>query len=127
MVLYRRNLVPAGTYFFTVTLADRRADWLIRDIQCLREAFRLARRKRPFEIDAVVVLPDHMHCIWTLPPGDMDYSHRWRLIKARFSRALLEEGRPIKRNAKGEYNVWQRRFWEHTVRDERDLQARVGW
>jgi putative transposase len=127
MVFYRRNLVPGGTYFFTVTLADRRADWLIRDIQCVREAFRLARRKWPFEIDAVVVLPDHLHCIWTLPPDDVNYAHRWRLIKARFSRALLDAGRPIRRNAKGEYNVWQRRFWEHTVRDERDLQAHMDY
>ena len=127
MVFYRRNLVAGGTYFFTVTLADRRADWLVRDIQCLRKAFRLARRKQPFAIDAIVVLPDHLHCIWTLPSGDADYSHRWRLIKGSFSRALVHTNRPIRRNAKGEYNVWQRRFWEHTVRDERDLQAHVDY
>jgi putative transposase len=69
MGLYRRNLVPGGTYFFTVTLADRRSDWLVCYVNLLRQAFRLARRKRPFKIDAVVVLPDHMHCIWTLPPA----------------------------------------------------------
>ena len=127
MVLYRRNLVPGGTYFFTVTLADRRTDWLVRDIQLLREAFRSARRKRPFHIDAIVVLPEHLHCIWTLPPGDVDYAHRWRLIKARFSSALADAVKPFIRNTKGEYNVWQRRFWEHTVRDEKDLQAHADY
>jgi len=101
MVLYRRNFIPGGTYFFTVTLADRRSDWLVRNVNLLRQSFRLARRKLPFEIDAIVVLPDHIHCIWTLPPGDADYSHRWRLIKGSFSRALLDAGRAIKRNAKG--------------------------
>jgi len=127
MVFYRRNLVPGGTYFFTVPLADRRSDWLVCYVNLLRQAFRLARRKRPFKIDAVVVLPDHMHCIWTLPPGDVDYSHRWRLIKGTFSRALVDENRSVKRNAKGGYNVWQRRFWEHTVRDEQDLQAHMDY
>ena len=127
MVLYRRNFIPGGTYFFTVTVVDRRSDCLVRNIELLRQSFRLARRKRPFEIDAIVVLPEHIHCIWTLPPGDADYSHRWSLIKARFSRALLNAGQPVKRNARGEYNVWQRRFWEHTVRDEKDLRAHVDY
>jgi putative transposase len=127
MVLYRRNLVPGGTYFFTVALADRRTDWLVSNIILLRQSFRLARHKRPFEIDGIVVLPDHMHCVWTLPVGDVDYSHRWRLIKGSFSRALMKANSPIKRNAKGEYNIWQRRFWEHTVRDEQDLQAHVDY
>ena len=85
MVFYRRNFIPGGTYFFTVALADRKRDWLVRHIDLLRLAFRRARRQRPFAIDAIVVLPEHLHCIWTLPLGDADYSHRWRLIKsARF-------------------------------------------
>src|SRR5262249_39941628 len=78
-------------------------------------------------IEAVVVLPDHLHCIWTLPPDDKDYSHRWRLIKSRFSRALSAAGAPVRKNARGEYNVWQRRFWEHTVRDEQDFNAHVDY
>jgi putative transposase len=127
MVFYRRNFVPGGTYFFTVALADRRKDWLIYHVNFLRQAFRLARHKRPFTIDAVVVLPDHMHCIWTLPANDIDYSHRWRLIKGAFSRALIHVDGSIERNTKGEYNVWQRRFWEHTVRDEKDFNAHIDY
>ena len=127
MVFYRRNFIPGGSYFFTVALTDRKRDWLVRRINLLRLAFRRAKRERPFTIDAIVVLPEHLHCVWTLPPGDADYSHRWRLIKARFSKDLLLAGAPIHQSAKGEYNVWQRRFWEHTVRDEADLLARVDY
>lgn len=106
---------------------DRQRDWLVRHINLLRLAFRRAKRERPFTIDAIVVLPEHLHCVWTLPPGDADYSHRWRLIKARFSKDLLLAGAPIHQSAKGEYNVWQRRFWEHTMRDEADLLAHVDY
>src|SRR5258708_3138750 len=126
MVFYRRNFIPGGTYFFTVALTDRKRDWLVRHINLLRLAFRRAKRERPFTIDAIVVLPEHLHCVWTLPPGDADYSHRWRLIKARFSRELSAAGAPVQKNAKGEYNLWQRRFWEHTVRDEADLRCAGG-
>ena len=127
MGFYRRNFIPGGTYFFTVALTDRKRDWLVRHINLLRLAFRRAKRERPFTIDAIVVLPEHLHCVWTLPPGDADYSHRWRLIKARFSKDPLLAGAPIHQSAKGEYNVWQRRFWEHTVRDEADLLAHVDY
>jgi REP-associated tyrosine transposase len=97
MVFYRRNFIPGGTYFFTVALTDRQRDWLVRHINLLRLAFRRAKRERPFTIDAIVVLPEHLHCVWTL--------HRWRLIKARFSKDLLLAGAPIHQSAKGEYNV----------------------
>ena len=127
MVRYRRNFVPGGTYFFTAALHDRKAQWLISHIHSLREAFRLARREHPFDIRAIVVLPDHLHCIWTLPAGDADYSHRWRLIKSRFSRSLAGAGVPVRRNANGEYAVWQRRFWEHTIRDEKDFQTHADY
>jgi putative transposase len=127
VVHYRRNLLPGGTYFFTVTLRDRKADFLVRRIDSLREAFRLARRARPFEVDAIVILPDHLHCIWTLPPDDADFAHRWRLIKARFARKLADTDATVRRNNKGEYNVWQRRFWEHTIRDEQDFQNHVDY
>ena len=127
MVFYRRNFIPGGTYFFTVALTDRKRDWLVRHINLLRLAFRRAKRERPFTIDAIVVLPERLHCVWTLPPGDADYSHRWSLIKARLSKDLLLAGAPIHQSAKGEYNVWQRRFWEHTVRDEADLLAHVDY
>ncbi len=83
VVAYRRNFLPGGTFFFTATLHDRRKDFLTGYVAVLREAFRYARRARPLEIDAIVILPDHLHCIWTLPRGDADYSHRWRLIKSK--------------------------------------------
>ena len=127
MVQYRRNLVPGATYFFTVTLRDRKADFLVRHIPLLREAFRSVRGQQPFMIDAIVILPDHLHCIWTLPPGDANYSNRWRRIKAQYSRELADTDATIRQNEKGEYDVWQRRFWEHTVRDERDFQAHVDY
>jgi len=127
MVHYRRNFVAGGTYFFTATLHDRTAEWLISHVHLLREAFRLARRKRPFDVDAIVVLPDHLHYIWTLPSSDANYPHRWRLIKSRFSRSLAVAGAPVRRNTEGEYDVWQRRFWEHTVRDEGDFQTHVNY
>jgi putative transposase len=127
MVNYRRNFLPGGTYFFTVTLRNRRADLLVRHVHLLREAFRSVRRVQPFAVDAIVVLPDHLHCIWTLPPGDTNYSNRWRLIKGRFARKLADADAPIRQNTKGEYDVWQRRFWEHTIRDERDFQAHADY
>jgi putative transposase len=95
-----------GTYFFTEALRDRGADYLIREIHLLREAFRSVCRAHPFQFDAIVVLPDHLHCIWTLSEGDSNYPSRWRLIKGGFSRALAKTGRPIRRNSKGEYDVW---------------------
>jgi putative transposase len=81
------------------------------------------QRRRPFAIDAIVVLPDHLHCIWTLPPGDADFSSRWHEIKARFSaRVALGEPLSARRCHKGERGIWQRRFWEHGIRDERDFE-----
>ena len=82
---YRRNRVPGGTFFFTVNLLDRHSDLLVAQIQALRDAVRQVRRHVPFRIDARVVLPDHMHCLWTLPAGDGDFPSRWRAIKTAFS------------------------------------------
>ncbi|HKY10259.1 MAG TPA: transposase [Candidatus Binatia bacterium] len=127
MVNYRRNLVPGGTYFFTVALHDRSSEWLVTYVHLLRRAFHQSRTKHPFTIDAVVILPEHLHCIWTLPPGDADYAQRWRLIKASFSHSLYEAGKARKRNTTGELDVWQRRFWEHTIRDEADLETHVNY
>src|SRR5580693_9236187 len=98
MVRYRRNFVPGGTYFFTVTLADRRSRALVEHIGALRAAFRATRRERPFAIDAIVILPDHLHAIMTLPPGDADFSGRWRKIKSMFSRQAVGDGVPAGRN-----------------------------
>jgi putative transposase len=127
MVHYRRNLIPGGTFFFTVTLADRRSKILVEQIACLRSTFREVRRRRPFTIDAIVVLPDHLHIVMTLPRKDSDFSGRWRHIKSLFTRNVVAQGVTIKRNQRGEYPLWQRRFWEHTVRDEADLANHVDY
>ena len=88
MARYRRLFVPGGTYFFTVCLADRRSDLLVREVGALREAVRATRAERPFGIGAWVVLPDHLHCVWTLPEGDSDFPVRWGAIKSRFTRRV---------------------------------------
>jgi putative transposase len=125
---YRRNRIPGGTYFFTVNLLDRRSDLLVTHIDALREGVRQARAKRPFHIDAWVVLPDHMHCLWTLPEGDADFSGRWKSIKTWFSRSLpAVEPLTKSRALRGERGLWQRRFWEHTIRDERDYAAHMDY
>ena len=127
MVNYRRARVPGATYFFTVTLRDRGSDHLAAQAGLLRAIFWTVRRQRPFAVDAAIVLPDHIHTIWTLPPGDADYSGRWRAIKARFSRTLARDGIPLARNRRGEYDLWQRRFWEHLIRDEEDFVRHVDY
>ena len=127
MVRYRRNFLPGGTYFFTVTLADRRSNVLVEHVDALRAAFRAARQERPFTIDAIVVLPDHLHTVFTLPQDDADFSGRWRRIKGHFSSALIAFGAATKRNPNGELALWQRRFWEHTIRDERDFERHVDY
>lgn len=125
---YRRNRVPGGTYFFTVNLLDRKSALLTEHIAELREAVRSVRQRQPFHIDGWVVLPEHMHAIWTLPPGDADYSSRWRAIKKAFSKALpnieYRSQASIERNERG---IWQRRFWEHTIIDEADYAAHMDY
>jgi putative transposase len=127
MVRYRRNFVPGGSYFFTLTIVDRRSSVLIEHIDALRTAFRRARRERPFAIDAIAVLPDHLHAVLTLPPGDADYSGRWRLIKTLFSNRIIEACGAVKRHGNKELALWQRRFWEHTIRDDNDFAAHVDY
>ena len=125
---YRRNRVQGGTYFFTLALADRRSERLVREIDALRAAVARTKRLYPFRIDAWVVLPDHMHAVWTLPDGDAAYSVRWALIKRWFSAAVPPgENRSASRAAKGERGLWQRRFWEHTVRDAEDFSRHVDY
>ena len=125
---YRRNRVPGGTFFFTVNLLERNATTLVTQIDTLREAVRAVRARRPFHIDAWVVLPEHMHAIWTLPPGDSDYSGRWRAIKIAFAKPLPKTERiSAVRSTRGERGIWQRRFWEHTIRDEHDYTAHLDY
>ena len=119
---------PGGSYFFTVNLADRRLRLLTENIGLLRTSVRWVQARHPFAIDAAVVLPDHLHMIWTLPECDADYPLRWRLIKATFSRGVLK-AEPISasRAGKNERGIWQRRYWEHTLRDEADFARHVDY
>ena len=166
MSRYRRMRVPGGTYFFTVMLAQRGSDALVRQVEVLRQAVRATRAERPFRIEAWVVMPDHLHAVWTLPEGDADFSVRWGAIKSRFSRrvgvhatgAPDADGVPIAGSGrvgtslqtaaqvegfgrvgtsptlrssskvrKQESGVWQRRFWEHSIRDAEDFAAHVDY
>jgi len=128
MTAYWRYRLKGGCYFFTAALAERRSRLLTENIQALRTAFHEVKQAHSFKIEAVVILPDHLHCIWTLPEGDDDFSTRWRQIKAAFSRRLPKtEHRSKSRLNKGERGVWQRRFWEHAIRDEVDYQRHVDY
>ncbi len=133
MSTYRRNYVPGGTFFFTVVTAERRAI-LTTELgrACLRSAIATVRQRRPWQIFAFVLLPDHLHTVWILPPGDSDYPVRWRRIKEEFTRNWLASGGDeadvsASRKSKEERGVWQRRYWEHTVRDEDDLKRCVDY
>jgi putative transposase len=125
---YRRIHIAGGTYFFTVNLQSRSSHLLTQQIEALRHAVLSVKQRHPFHIDAWVVLPDHLHALWTLPPGDVDYSTRWALIKANFSR-LIAHGEPVaaSRLRKGERGIWQRRFWEHRIRDDDDFARHVDY
>jgi putative transposase len=129
MVRYRRNFIAGGTFFFTVTLEDRTSRALVDHVEALRAAMRETRGLYPFTIDAVVILPDHLHdhlhIVATLPDGD--YPNRWRLIKRRFTDAVVKSGTPVARHRNGEPALWQRRFWEHTIRDDGDFERHVDY
>jgi putative transposase len=125
---YRRAWVPGGTFFFTVNLFDRRRRLLVEHIDALRTAFRDTRVARPFDVLAVVILPDHLHCVWTLPEGDADNANRWAQIKSGFSRRLpRDEWVSVSRLARRERGIWQRRYWERQVRDESDLRRHIDY
>lgn len=118
---YRRIWQPGGCYFFTVVTHQRQTLLTQKEyIQYLREAFQHIRKKYPFKIDAIVVLPDHLHCIWTLPPNDADYATRWRLIK-HFVTCKINKDRVNK------IRVWQKRYWEHCLLNERDWQKHMDY
>ena len=121
--MYRRAYQSGGCYFFTVVTHERRQILTQSDvIERLREAFRHVRSTRPFTIDATVVLPDHLHCLWRLPEGDVDFSTRWRLIKH-----YVSSGIDVPLNKRNEKLVWQRRFWEHLIRDEEDWRRHMDY
>jgi len=145
MSAYRRLRRSGASYFFTVNLADRSARLLVEHIDLLRGAFAAMIRDRPVVCDAMVILPGHLHAVWTLPEGDADYSARWGALKARFTRGVCRAGvcppqelpvvragrhaglKPGLRRHKREAGVWQRRFWEHMIRDEADYRAHVEY
>ncbi len=130
---YRRWYVPGGSFFFTaVTCARRPILYTDAARQCLHEAIDTARDKWPFTLVAIVLLPDHLHTVWTLPAGDAEYPMRWKCIKEQFTREYLARGGAevppsASRVRHGERGVWQRRYWEHTVRDAADLKRCVDY
>jgi putative transposase len=126
MVRYRRNFVAGGTFFLTATLADRHSRMLVEQISALRLAFSRTRKEHPFSVDAIVVMPDHLHIMLTLPQDDADFSTRLSLIKRRFTATVLRFG-PVRRRSNGELALWQRRFWEHTIRDEGDFERHADY
>lgn len=159
MSMYRRIRHPGATVFLTINVVDQGSDLLTRNIHLLRDVARRTRVDKPFQIDAWVVLPDHMHCIWTLPEGDTDYSNRVGMLKARFSRDLRRMGAAPSGRSGGsptppanpygavggrrrvglspdlpgpqtrwdEAPIWQKRFWEHHIRDEADFRAHMRY
>ena len=128
MTNYRRLRLKGATYFFSVALEDRQATTLVDRIDDLRSAYAATWMERPFTCDAFVVLPNHLHAIWTLPRGDSDFSTRWRLIKSRFTlRSGAARNRCRSKREKQEKGIWQRRFWEHCIRDEADFRTHLRY
>jgi putative transposase len=123
---YLRAHIEGGTLFFTVTLADRSSNLLVQEIDLLRRAYCSIQDCLPFETIAICILPDHLHAIWSLPAGDADYPKRWNLIKGGFTRGLPPAPtRWLSKIAKREKGIWQRRYWEHAIRDDCDLARHV--
>ena len=127
-MLYRRADVRGGTYFFTVNLAERQNTLLVDEIDKLKVSFVAMKKRHPFVLDAMVVLPNHLHMLMTLPEDDNDYPTRLRLLKAGFSR-LIPKTELIRetRKRKAERGIWQRRYWEHLIRDDRDYANHVEY
>jgi putative transposase len=125
---YRRAIIPGATYFFTVNLHDRKSDLLIKKIDALHYAFRKTLHHHPFSIDGIVILPDHLHIVMSLPKDDGNYSLRWNLIKGTFSKQIhpFENVTNVRKN-KRERGIWQRRFWEHLIRNDEDYEHHINY
>jgi len=128
---YRRAKIEGGTYFFTVVTYNRQR-FLCQpeNAELLRNAFRYVMKQRPFKIDAFVLLPEHLHCIWTLPQDDDNFSMRWRLVKSYFSRhceSQYQEGVSVSREKRKGQLIWQNRFWEHIIRDDDDFAKHIDY
>ena len=123
---YIRTHTPGATYFFTVNLQDRGARFLVDHVADLRQCVKEVRERHPFAIDAMVVLPEHLHAVWTLPQDDGDFSKRWMLVKQSFTRRLQDAGVVPQQQGKAA-RVWQKRFWEHQIRDDEDLRRHIEY
>jgi putative transposase len=129
---YRRAKVAGASYFFTVVTHERRPIFADAEMAALFQAgLNRIKSRHPFEVDAFVILPDHIHAIWTLPEGDANFSMRWRLIKESFTKSFVRQHQisasSLSRRAKGEQSIWQRRFWEHVIRDDADYSAHMDY
>ena len=128
MPRYRRAIIPGGTFFFTLAIANRSDDLLVREIDRLRRIYRSVQERHPFETIAVCILPDHLHAIWSLPENDTDFPRRWSLIKSGFTRGLnVSSPRSPRHIVKREKGIWQRRYWEHAIRDDLDFAHHVDY
>jgi putative transposase len=127
MSRYRRVKIAGGLFFFTVALADRSSDLLVREVDRLRRSYNTMQERLPFETVAICVLPDHLHSLWQLPEGDADFASRWSLFKSAFSRGLPPALRSESKIAKREKGIWQRRYWEHAIRDEKDFERHIDY
>ena len=128
MSRYRRVKIDGGAFFFTVALADRSSAILVEHVERLRRIYGTVKQRYPFETVAICVLPDHIHAIWSLPEGDADYPMRWSLIKSGFTRGLkASAARSPSKIAKRERGIWQRRYWEHAIRDDNDLERHIDY
>ena len=125
---YRRAIAPSASYFFTLNLLNRNSNLLLQHIDKLRYAFRRVKNQYPFIIDGIVILPEHLHMLMTLFPEDNNYSLRIRLIKSIFSYQITRgENINLSRKKKSERGIWQRRFWEHCIRDELDYERHLNY
>lgn len=127
---YRRNYQLGATYFLTLCLQNRTSNLLIKEINSLRNAYQKIQTKMPFKTEAIVILPEHIHALWTLPQDDCDYSTRVRLFKTYFTKQLDLKSKltyHASRLSKNESGIWQRRFWEHTIRDEQDFNNHMNY
>ena len=128
MSRYRRAKIEGGAFFFTLALADRSSDVLVREIDRLRRAYKITQVRLPFETVAICILPDHLHALWLLPEGDADFASRWSHFKSGFSRGLpAAQSRSNSKIAKREKGIWQRRYWEHVIRDDADFERHVDY
>ncbi len=127
MSRYRRLKIEGGAFFFTLALADRGGDLLVRHIERMRRAYAAVEERRPFETVAICILPDHIHALWQLPDGDAEYASRWSLIKSNFSRGLPAARRSMSKIRKRERGIWQRRYWEHAIRDDADFERHIDY